>query len=350
LLNFTEQDVLKYSKKSAGAIFGTLIGLVLAWFLLKSSAGSGSIREALDSIFQRIACADKPLLLAAFLLFFVSQLLRAFRWMILSFGRKYSYSLSLAVTSIHVGLGHLLPFRLADVAFVGLFRHFGEVPVGQGTAKVFFAKLLDLMAMGVVIGSAVAAGAGEMAFVAPLLLIAGALGILFLSPVMRTLKKPVLWILDHILRLDKAHWFEDLLEATSVRNRKGKLAFAFLVSILVWVSKLAMFCFLLESLGVTGIPGWKIFLASGVTNIIMALPINGLLSIGTVEAGWTAGFAMVGIEGFVIANMNIVELGFSVHILWMLMAVLLMIMSIPLLWFVSHSRNSSNTDRAGNPI
>jgi len=333
---------LKYSKKTSSAVFGTVIGLVIAWLLLNSSVGSEGISSAIGNIFSRIARTDKLLLLGAFLLFLTSQILRAFRWMLLSIGRKYRFTLSMAVTVIHVGLGHLLPFRLADVAFVGLFRHFGEVPVGHGTAKVFLAKLLDLMAMGVVIGSAVAAGAGEMALLVPILLLAGFLGIIFMFPLLKIVQKPVQWIYYRILHLDRPRWFDDLLEASSVRDRKGKLASAFLISILVWISKLTMFCLLLEALGVTGVPGWKVFLASGVTNIIMALPINGLLSIGTVEAGWTAGFAMVGIEGLAISNMNIIELGFSVHILWTLMAVLMMIMAIPLLRIDSKLKKWTN--------
>jgi len=335
---------LKYSKKTSSALIGTVIGLVIAWLLLRYSVGSGGISSAISNIFSRVAQTDILLLLGAFLLFLSSQILRAFRWILLSFGKKPRLTLSMAVTAIHVGLGHLLPFRLADVAFVGLFKHFGKVPVGHGTAKVFLAKLLDLMAMGVVIGSAVAAGAGEMALIAPLLLLFGFLGIVFMSSILRAVQKPLLWILGRILHLHKTQWFDDLIEASSVRNRKGKLAAAFLVSILVWVTKLTMFCFLLEALGVTGVPGWKVFLASGVTNIIMALPINGLMSIGTVEAGWTAGFAMVGIEGLVISNMNIVELGFSVHILWTLMAILMMIMAIPLLWIDSKLKNRTNVN------
>lgn len=335
---------MKYSKKTSSAIFGTIIGLILAWLLLKSSAGSGGIGNAIDTILNRVAEADILLLLGAFLLFFASGVLRAFRWMLLSVGMKYRFTLSMAVTVIHVGLGHLLPFRLADVAFVGLFRHFGEVPVGHGTAKVLHAKLLDLMAMGVVIGSAVAAGAGEMALIAPLLLLAGFIGILFMFPLLKAARKPLQWVFERILHLGKPQWFDDLLEASSVKNRKGKLTWAFLISILVWVTKLTMFCLLLESLGITGVPRWKVFLASGVTNIIMALPINGLFSIGTVEAGWTAGFAMVGIEGLLLANINIVELGFSVHILWTLMAVLMMIMAIPLLWLDSKLKTGNKND------
>lgn len=322
---------MKYSKKTTGAIFGTIIGLLLAWILLRSSAGEDGISSTIGNILQRTAGVDICLLAGGFALFLASQVLRALRWMLLSFRRSCRFSLSMAVTSIHVGLGHLLPFRLCDVAFVGLFRHFGEVPVGHGTASVFFAKLLDLMAMGVVIGSAVAAGAGDLAWAAPLLMAVGFAGIVFMSPVIRAFGPPARWILAKLVPGGKSRWFDDLLDASSVEGRRVKLTLAFLVSIFVWMTKLSMFVLLLEALGVTGIPHWKIFLASGVTNIILALPIHGLLSIGTTEAGWTAAFAMVGVEGSLVMNFDIVETGFSVHILWMLMAVVLMILALPLL-------------------
>lgn len=322
---------MEYSKKATGAIFGTVIGILLAWLLLRSASGDGGTGAALESIVNRTTSADPLLLAWAFALFIISQVLRALRWMLLGFRRNYRFGLSMAVTSIHVGLGHLLPFRLADVAFVGLFRHFGEVPVGHGTASVVLAKLLDLMAMGVVIGSVLAAGVGEMALAAPLLVVAGFAGIVFLAPALRSLAVPARWLLSRLLPGGRVHWFDDLIEASSIRERKGRLTAAFLASILVWTAKLYMFSVLLESLGVTGIPQWKIFLASGITNIIMAIPVHGLLSIGTTEAGWTAAFAMVGVEGSMISSFDVVEAGFSVHILWLLMAVVLMIMALPLL-------------------
>ncbi|MCK4670961.1 MAG: flippase-like domain-containing protein [Candidatus Aegiribacteria sp.] len=330
---------MRFNKRSTSAAFGIILGFSLSWLLLSTSGGHGGIVAALNNIFNRVSDADIGLLIGAFALFLLSQILRAFRWMILSFGRKVPFSLSMPVTSIHVGLGHLLPVRLSDVAFVGLFKHFGSVPVGYGTATVVFAKLLDLVAMGIIIGSAVAAGVGEMVLVAPILVIAGCLGIIFFVPLLGAVRKPMLWILQKLLPGGKTHWFDDLLEASTVRRRKGKMASALLVSLVAWISKLLMFCMLLESLGITGIPLWKIFFASGVTDLTMALPVHGLLSLGTVEAGWAAGFAMVGIEGIVASGTNIIELGFSVHLLWMFMAVFLMILAIPWLWFMSLKKN-----------
>jgi hypothetical protein len=56
----------------------------------------------------------------------------------------------------------------------------------------------------------------------------------------------------------------------------------------------------------------------------MALPVHGLLGVGTVEAGWTAGFALAGIGGA-----RVVRAGFSVHILWLAMAVAVMMAALP---------------------
>lgn len=339
---------MKFNKRLASAAFGIVLGLFLSWLLLRTSGGHGGIVAALNHIASRVADADTGFLLGAFALFLLSQILRAFRWMILSFGRKVPFSLSMPVTSIHVGLGHLLPVRLSDFAFVGLFKHFGAVPVGYGTATVVFAKLLDLVAMGIIIGSAVAAGVGEMVLVAPILVIIGCLGIFFFVPLLGAFRKPVLWVFQKLLPCRKTHWFDDLLEASSVKRRKGRMAFALLVSLVAWISKLLMFCLLLESLGITGMPLWKIFFASGVTDLTMALPVHGLLSLGTVEAGWAAGFAMVGIEGIVASGTNIIELGFSVHLLWMFMAVFLMILAIPWLWFLSLKKKRHNVSLKTN--
>jgi len=331
---------LEYNRKITGAIIGTLFGVAVAWFLLQYFGGGDGSGTSISDIASITAAADPGLLAQALGLFLLSQLLRAFRWMLLSFSGRCPFRLSMAVTSIHVGLGHILPFRFADVAFVGLFRHFGRVPVGHGTARVVLAKLLDLMAMGAVIGSAVAAGVGEMALVAPLLIVGGGAGMIFLSPLLKAVRKPATWLLSRITSEGKVHWFDDLLASSSLKGRKGRMAAAFLLSVLVWISKLYMFVLLLKALGITGIPEWKIFLASGVTNIVMSLPIHGLLGIGTVEAGWTAAFALVGVEGLIGPGVSIVELGFSVHILWMTMASVLMLLAMPLLLLGPASGNT----------
>ncbi|MBN1434344.1 hypothetical protein JW921_06245, partial [Candidatus Fermentibacterales bacterium] len=117
-------------------------------------------------------------------------------------------------------------------------------------------------------------------------------------------------------------WFDDLCGALCTRGRLGRLALALALSILAWGCKLGMFACLLVSVGLTGVPLWKVFFASAVTDLTMALPVHGLFSMGTVETGWVAGFAVVGVEG-------VVEEGFAVHVLWLLLALLIMCSCLP---------------------
>ncbi|MEA3265778.1 MAG: hypothetical protein U9P42_02385, partial [Candidatus Fermentibacteria bacterium] len=77
--------------------------------------------------------------------------------------------------------------------------------------------------------------------------------------------------------------------------------------------------------GVSGLPMWQIFTASAITDLTMALPVHGLMSMGTVEAGWVAGFALAGVSGTLPGGLSVIEAGFSVHLLWLSMAVLLML-------------------------
>jgi len=326
---------LRTGRKTASAVLGTAAGLAVAWLLLEHSGGVG---RSISQIAGRVASADAGLLSGALCLFTLSQVLRAIRWMTLSFRDRVPFSVSMPVTSVHIGLGHLLPARLADVVFVALFRHIGAVPVGRGTATILHAKLLDIVAMGVVTGLSVAAGMGKAALAAPILALIGCLGILYLAPLLRTLRRPLTWVLGRMGLAAGSTWYSDLVEASSVRGRLGRVSAAFGISLAAWIVKLNMFCMLIASLGVTGIPFWKVFFASGVTDLTMALPVNGLLSIGTVEAGWTAGFAMVGVEGIVPPGISIVELGFSVHLLWISMAVLLMLLALPWMWIAVRAR------------
>jgi hypothetical protein len=243
------------------------------------------------------------------------------------------------VTSVHIGLGHLLPVRLTDVVLVGLFRKFGGVPVGDAAATVILAKLQDILAMGAVIGAAIVSGvSGRIAVLAPLLVLTGTLGVLLLPRVLLLLRGTVHRVFSR--RFGRVgRWYDDLTEASSVRGRKTRFLTALALSVVAWCCKLLMFTFLLKAIGVTGIPLWKVFIACGITDLTMALPVNGLLSLGTVEAGWTAGFAIVGIEGIVGPGLSVVEAGFSVHILWLLMAVVLMVPALP--WLLVRGRKAA---------
>lgn len=327
-----EVGLFEMRRRTARALAGVLLGAVLAWLLARGSGGVGAVAR---SVGASLVGADRGLLAAGLALFIGSQLLRAFRWRLLSLRTELPMARSLPLTSVHIGLGHLLPVRLSDVAMVGLFRHHAALPLGDGTGVVIVSKLLDLVAMGSVVAVVVAVGAGgAAAVVAPAVAAVGVVGVVLLPGVLRMARRPVAAL---ALRVSGGHsllrWYRELRCACSFRRSRGRLGAGLAISLLVWVMKMTMFLMLLRAVSPTlgEMPLWKLFAAFAVTDLTMALPVHGLMGVGTVEAGWTAGFAMAGIRGAAV-----VQAGFSVHIIWLAMALGMLVIALPV---VLHRRS-----------
>ncbi|MBN1433502.1 flippase-like domain-containing protein, partial [Candidatus Fermentibacterales bacterium] len=163
-------------------VVATLIGLALALLLLRTT---GSADRAVREILYILSRTRPSWVAWGALLFLVSQAARALRWKVVTFRRELRLGLLLPLTAVHIGLGHVLPVRLSDVAYVALARRLGSLPVGDGTASVALSKLLDLMAMGLVVaGAASLSIPGSFSYLAPLgVAVAGGLGIALLPSI-----------------------------------------------------------------------------------------------------------------------------------------------------------------------
>ncbi len=296
-------------------------GGVLTFFLLNRGGDPG---EAVRRIVQAAASADKALLGVALSLFIASQIVRAWRWKLLSWEQPISMSDTIPLNAVHVGLGHLLPLRLADPALVGLFRLYGSLPIGRGAATVVLSKLLDMAAMGTLVSCAVAGGlSGSTALAAALIGIGSMLSILLLPRLFIIMRKPFELLFGGRFRAG----YDNMTRAVRVgAGRRSRLAASFALSLLAWSFKLVMFVFILRSMGVDFKPVWKVLVAGAVTDATLAMPVHGLFGLGTLEAGWTAGFAAVGVTGELSPGLGVIQAGFTMHLLWMLFAVLLMIL------------------------
>ena len=307
--------------RNARMIAFLVVGALLTYYLLSKS---GSMESTVTNIFNALGKADPLWLLISLVLFALTQLLRAWRWRVLSWAHKIEMRQSIPLTAVHVGLGHLLPVRLSDVALIGLFRKFASLPLGNGTATVLLAKIMDIIAMGFVVACSFIAGlSGPIVYVAASVSVIGFLSLFFLPFILSVFTKPI----EAISGTGKLSlvWKELTLATEITADRKSSVTQAMGLSIAGWTVKLFMFYALLRSVGVYGIPMWQIFTASAITDLTMALPVHGLLSLGTVEAGWVAGFNLTGLTGILPGGLSVIEAGFSVHLLWLSMAVLLML-------------------------
>lgn len=310
---------MRFSGRTLRTLAAVVSGAAVTFLLLRSGGDTGgSVRR----IISAVLASDPGSIGTAFSLFMASQVLRAWRWKLLSWEQPMPMGRTLPLNAVHVGLGHLLPLRLADPALVGLFRYYGRLSLGRGTATVVLSKLLDMAAMGTLVSCAVAGGLSGSASVAAALVGGASLATVFLLPrILAVLQKPLLGL----FRGRFSRGYDNLAQAVTVGSgRRGRFAGSYLLSLLAWSVKLFMFVFLLRAIGVDFQPMWKVLVAGAVTDATLAMPVHGLLGLGTLEAGWVAGFAVVGVTGEIAPGVGIVEAGFSMHLLWMFFAVLLM--------------------------
>lgn len=271
-----------------------------------------------------LASADRGLAALAALLYAGSIALRAVRLVLLSEGRV-GRGKALPLTALHAGLGHLLPVRLSDLALVGLLRGYASLPAGEGTGVVILSKLQDLVCLGLVVSAAVAAGAAGS--LVPFALISIAAGVAGLAAMPMLLDRAGFVRRIPLVGPGAGRFLENLRSSSSIW-RRGRLGFALsaAASLLAWVLKLSMFVALARAVGLVEPPVWQIFFAGAVTDLIMALPVHGLFNLGTAEAGWMAGFTLVGATGD-----NLVTAGFGVHLIWMSLAIVFMLTSLAFL-------------------
>lgn len=307
--------------KNARVVLFLIVGALLTYYLLSRS---GSLEITVHNIFAALKQANLTWLAIAFVSFALTQLTRALRWKALAWDNKISLSKSLPITTVHIGLSHILPVRLADVAVVGLFKKYTSLPFSNGTATVLLAKIMDVIAMSFVVACSFIGGLnGIVIYISSAALLVGLLSLFFLPFILSLFVKPLKAILGDGKFTEG--WLE-MTKAVKVTNkRKKRISIAMLLSIAGWSIKLFMFYALLHAVSVTTLPMWKIFTASAITDFILAMPIHGLLSLGTLEAGWVAGFSLVGITDILPGGLSIIEVGFSIHLLWLFMAILLML-------------------------
>lgn len=313
-------------------VVATLSGVVLTWLLLGGSAHEASLR--IGQVRSVLAGTEPSRLWAAAALYLLSVMLRAVRWSLVAHRSETGALRLLPVTSVHVGLGHVLPARLCDVVLVGLLRGLLGVRAAYGTAAVLLAKLMDLLVVGLVVALAVADGSQSQVLpvAAAGILVCALAGLVFLRRVIVLARRMTGGFISKRPRLDR--FVTDLAGAAGMwQERPWRTLAAAGVSIAIMLSKLLMFVELVSAIHLFALPVWKIFFAGAVTDLIMALPIQGLFSLGVTEAGWAAGLSMVRVGGE-----TAVVSGFSVHLLWMAMAVSLMLLSLPALPLVMKER------------
>ncbi|MCZ7687014.1 MAG: flippase-like domain-containing protein [Sandaracinaceae bacterium] len=259
----------------------------------------------LEDVRDVLVGADLSWVALGLVLYVALQAVRAVRFKLLA--PEASMRLLLGVHAVHALLLRVMPMRTGELGFAWLMRRSGAVGFTQSLVSVLLLRILDLASVLAVFAAALALFSGTFREdAAPNTALAIGVGVVAaLAPL----------YLRHLLVL--AHRvFDGALAATrlarvsSVERGQRSLRTAVAstgtipqrvlwqvtgLTVVQWAINFALFWVLLEAMGIEVSVAQSIL---GGTGSVLGglLPLAGVGNFGPLEAGWSLGFAAVGVE------------------------------------------------------
>jgi glycosyltransferase 2 family protein len=279
------------------AVVGVLVTAVLFYVLLRY--------VDLRQVGELIARTRWPLWLAGLGVWVLLYLGRAARFVMLA--PRTPYVTMLCIAAVHNFVLRILPFRTGELAYAFLVKRAGTAGLGESLISLLLLRILDSVAVVIVFAAALAFHRGTYLADRRIgLIAAGAAAIVGLAlvtalvPALRLVLRAARGLL-RALRLEARPAVEALLRKAGgaiedfARLRPAAIVRITAVSLVLWLLTFAAFFAIMRAFSMpVGIA--QTILGSTAAVVTAFLPIGGIGSFGTLEAGWALGFALVGLE------------------------------------------------------
>lgn len=257
--------------------------VVLWWFARVLTAGIGDIELRLVSA---------PCAVAAILFCLLMQVLRAWRFSIMAFGRLHLPSRGMIAISIILNMmNYLIPFRVGDLLFPLLMKRAYGQNLAIGAGVLLLARLVDLVTVLSIICTAAAfvhfpATAVRM----PALILA--------VPIVAVLPYILVWVghrgsIHHSVRERSSPMIHELAHSLRSLGTRGSILAVITLSYSIWLAAGVAAIFAVVAAGIS-IDASIVFLATAASNLAFALPINGIAGLGPSQAAWAAVVILAG--------------------------------------------------------
>jgi len=262
-------------------------GLMLAALL--SLTDTKTVRE----LFAR----THPLgLLSGFVLYALAYVPRALRLRLV--GLRAPGRTLFHIACLHAAIGKLLPMRAGDLSYPFLARRF----VGQGLGEAFigllYLRVLDIVGVAVLFSGTLLRSRtlyrGDMTWslAGALVLLSGSLcALLWLLPLLRAAIRAGERLFGPRALLERARQIISNFPKLGLRAHVALGA----LTLAAWLLVYGTFHALLLAFGVAT-TGARTVLGATAGIVASVLPVQGLGSFGTLEAGWAAGMALIGMD------------------------------------------------------
>lgn len=289
-----------------------VFSIALAWFLI----GKLDLSKSYDIIKN----ANVWLIAASCAVYFVSNFFKMLRFRVMLSGFRIPLFDLYSITSYHNFFNQIMPARTGELTFVYYLKKIGNVDISKGLHILVVTRIFDFIVISAFFICSIILFFGAKTSIALV-----ALGVIFLIISIITLfnlKWLVIWSgkLFHAVtsrfRLQEKPLAAKILGKIDIvveefsSFRAGRLApMLALTSMLTWGALYFLFYLTIRSFGIE--IGFIQSVAGSTGGVLTnVLPINSFGSFGTLEAGWTGGFLLVGMS-----EHNAIFTGFGYHVI-----------------------------------
>lgn len=302
----------------------TLVFFILSSFLLVFLLGRLELRKTLETLRD----ADPAMVIYAGLAYILANYFKSLRYEVMLKELAIPMPRMFAISGYQNFFNQILPARTGELTLVYYLKTIGGADISKGLHSLLVTRIFDFIVVAAFFMCSILVYYGRESSISLLLLGAVFLAISVIA--LFNLKWLVIfsaWVFEsavRILKLERSPLslkirskIEPIIDEFARFDTRRYIPMLALTSILVWIALYVFSYLTILSLGID-----ISFLQSvaGSTGAVLTntLPINSFGSFGTLEAGWTGGFVLVGMS-----EQDAITSGFAYHILNFLVSALI---------------------------
>lgn len=330
------RDVIEERRKrifSFRNLLFLIISLIIIYFFLKQIDIAGTL-----TVISNIKISY---ILIIFLLYCLSNYLKSLRFMLMLKDKQIKNSDMFTIVSYQNFFNLILPARTGELTLIYYLKKIGGLRVSTGLHSLLLSRFMDLMVVAVIfiISSYFYWGRALPLplLVISLIILSGSLLLVFRLGLMLNLAKKIIETFTKLSGLrdkkiiqkgiDLVDKFRDAIPEYSSKTDY----FLFIaVTVVIWINFYIIFYFNIKAL-IDGVSFLRVLIGATGAVLTNTLPVNSFGSFGTLEAGWTGGFMLVGMN-----LQDSILTGFAYHVMILLCAAVIASICWCVLFILKH--------------
>lgn len=264
------------------------------------------LREA----FQLFRNSDLQFVIIALLFYVFSYTIRSIRIKLIHSQERINLGILWRTVALHNFLNYILPAKSGDLSLIYLLRKRFHISIGTGAGIWITLRVFDLLTSLMCLSASVliythVQDIANQHIITPVLVIISAANLILI------LILPMIWSKTDSLFVHLQNRFTFLQKPifNTVQMKIGEVGSVLyknsnpsmfarltLTSALIWVGIFGFYWAILQAAGINYLSIPEVIIGASGAIIVNFLPINSFASIGTLQAGWVAGFMIIGMS------------------------------------------------------